>query len=142
MTSENSSDVWRDDEHGHRLQVYPHPHQSVILRMCSRHSVQQCSVSLPSQHRLQCLKGETRCVKLLNCQPDPGLVWAIEVKEGTYRTLRLQNGYAFLISTSFSKAFAAIIPFSCLSRRRYVLRRSSLLCPVMTRIDWRGTPAA
>ena len=63
MTKENSSDVWRDDEHGHRLSVYPHPHQIVILRMCSRHSVQQCSVSLPSQHRLQCLKGETRCIR-------------------------------------------------------------------------------
>ena len=48
MTKENSSDVWRDDEHGHRLSVYPHPHQIVILRMCTRHSVQQCSVSLHS----------------------------------------------------------------------------------------------
>lgn len=48
MTKENSSDVWRDDEHGHRLSVYPHPHQIVILRMCTRHSVQQYSVPLPS----------------------------------------------------------------------------------------------
>ena len=63
MTTENSSDVWRDDEHGHRLQVYPYPHQIVIQQMCSRHSVQQCSASLPSQHRLQCLKGETRYIR-------------------------------------------------------------------------------
>ena len=48
MTKENSSDVWRDDEHGHRLSVYPHPHQIVILRMCTRQSVQQYSVPLPS----------------------------------------------------------------------------------------------
>ena len=48
MTKENSSDVWRDDEHGHRLSVYPHPNQIVILRMCTRHSVQQYSVPLPS----------------------------------------------------------------------------------------------